>query len=333
LAVTNESHNKPVWQSNTILHPWQRLRRFTNFIFSWSTDDNHDPKAAHDISTVLWAAGFVLTQGVALMAAVRDTHPVTVIQSGSVRLREISSAEASELAPESLPAKFLEWCKKTASESGALLVYLLASAFPIAIMRTILRARVYSQTGTTHFFDRPTVASCRCMLLMSLFFVATVSTFAYAKALPGQTVVIGRPDFHPYTFKDRKDGIEILVHFRIEGMPSDGNLLNMACQFDDALYSDWRLANVQAFSGGNKDKSLIVGFNAEAAETARVDPFTVHKVAVGGRYTLKLLLKPKTNRFDREKALSVLRTDDKAIRIVVEDHPDEATDQPRTEPK
>jgi hypothetical protein len=321
---------EPTWQTNRFQHPWQRLRRRTNFVFAWLTEDNHDPKAAHDISTVLWSAGFILTQGVALMAAVRDSHPVTVIQNGDYKLRAISLSELNEMVNPPWYASVLKTVADFFLGNLAILIYIIASVFPLTIMLTILRSRVFTSDGPKHFFDRPTVSSCRTMLTLSVIFVLLVSGLAYAKVLPNQTILITGSEFHAYTFKDKKNGIEILVYFQIVKMPAKANMLNLSAWLDDTMAPDWRIANVQVIPAGDHDREqLEVAFDAALAKTERISSFTIHEVAVGGRYALKLLLKPKDNRTpNQDRSVAYFRREDKAIRISVDDPTAESTEQP-----
>jgi hypothetical protein len=328
--VKSPSRLEPVWQTDIRAHRFQWLRRRTDCIFAWLTEDNHDPKAAHDISTVLWSAGFILTQGVALMAAVRDSHPVAVIQSGDYKLHPISISELSDSLSRDWYSEFVKPLSSFLIANVAIAIYLIASVFPLVVMGTMLKARVYSSDGPKHFFDRPTVASCRWMLTLSILFVFLVTSLCYAKALPNQTILITGSEFHSYTFKDKKEGIAILVFFQIDKMPPKGNMISLSAWLDDTLFPDWRLANVQAFPGAVREKDpLSTAFDGELAKTDRVSSFTIHDVAVGGRYVLKILLKTKDKRTpNQERAIAYLRREDKAIRISVDDPTTEGAEQP-----
>jgi hypothetical protein len=287
------------WLFNTAI-PWCRAR--SDFAFAWSVADNDGSEAKHDLSTVLWAVGFFLTQGLALIASVQNTNPVSEFRRGDYVLKRMAS-EDEQFQSET----------KSTQLGIKIFIYLFSTLFPFGILCNIVRSK--TKYGPVHFYGRPTVSAARWSKSVGSLFVVTIVGLAHAQSLPGQTIHVTATDTAPYRFKtDGTDGIAATISFSVEAMPGEDDVLHFAATVGPSLRNDWRLAFVSATVKYPNGQIENVVASPDPVDLLTKNPvsFPLLDAKPGRQFKLTFLLKPKDGKRpppDREKALAILSMD------------------------
>ena len=292
---------KGFWNDWVLGTAWPWCQKRTEPLFAWSLGDNDVTDATHDLSTVLWAVGFLLTQGLALIASVQNTNPVVEIRRGNIVLRRIASDD--EQIREEVQSTQL-WRK--------IEIYLASTIFPFGIMWNIIHSKKPYGKPAFHFYDRSTVSAARWSLAIGFLFALGIASEAHAQSLPGQTIHITATDVAPYEFKtDKSEGIEVTVSFVVDELPKGKTkaTLNFLAKLGPSLRDEWGIAFI---SGSFKD---AVGQAEPAKAEPEIDdlmtknpiPFPLLDAKVGRQFKLICLLKPKDGKTpDRGRALATL---------------------------
>jgi hypothetical protein len=296
-----------LWCEDTFVPSFKRR---TDRLFAWSSLDNFDSEAKHDLSTVLWAVAFILTQGLTLIASLQSTNPIVEIRRGQYVLKRVTSNEESNREETKAPSPAIK-----------IFLYLFSALFPFGFLWNMVHSAVFTKYGKTHFYNRPTVSCARWSQSVGIFFVGMIGVLACAQSLPGQTIHVTGTEFSIYKFKtDQANGIAVTLAFAVEGMPADADTIHFVAALGDQLRDGWRIADISGTVKSPKGKiePASVSPDPKDLRTKSAFPVDLLDAKVGNVYTVTVLIRPKEGKTpDRQQALAILHTDGKAFRFTL----------------